>query len=78
MVSRKTAAIFAPVNLNAEPGSSDWVYCDLPLSVELASGLAGKWPAVEETYISTLKAVFQHLRAERDCICQYFHDRRFG
>ena len=74
MMSRKTAAIFAPVNL---PGSSDWVYCDLPLSVELASGLAGKWPAVEEIYISTLKDVF-HLRAERDCMHQYFHNRRFG
>ena len=70
--------LFAPVNLNAEPGAPDWVYSDLPLSAELAGGLASKWPAIEETYITTLKAVFLQLRAERDGICQYFYDRRLA
>ena len=69
--------MFVPVNVNAEPGTSDWVYCSLPLSMELAKGLASKWPSIEETYISTLKGVFQHLRAERENICQYFYDRRY-
>ena len=66
---------FAPVNLNAEPGTSEWTYCSLPLSIELAKGLAGKWPSIEEICITTLKGVFQHLRAERETICQYFYNR---
>ena len=75
---KKTSILFAPVNLNAEPGSSDWQYCDLPIAMELATGLASKWPAIEETYISTLKAVFLYLREERENICQYFYDRRWA
>jgi hypothetical protein len=69
-------AVFSPINPNAEPGSSDWAYCSLPLSADLAKGLARKWPAIEETYTTTLKGVFLHLRAERENICQYFYDRR--
>ena len=68
--------VFSPINPNAEPGSSEWVYCNLPLSIDLAKGLARKWPGIEETYINTLKGVFQQLRDERENICQYFYDRR--
>ena len=75
--SEEKSPVFSPINPNAEPGSSEWVYCSLPLSLDLAKGLARKWPGIEETYINTLKGVFQHLRAERENICQYFYDRRY-
>ena len=67
---------FIPVNPNAEPGSAEWEYCSMPLDMELAGGLAGKWPGIEETYIKTMKGVFLLLRAEREDVCQYFYFRR--
>ncbi len=66
----------APVNPNAEPGSTDWQYSWLPLELELARGLSGKWAGVEETYLGTLRRVFRLLRGEREEVCQYFYLRR--
>lgn len=41
----------------AEPGSADWLYCDLSIAMELTTGLANKWSAIEETYITMLEAL---------------------
>ena len=70
------SGIFMPVNPSAEPGSAEWQYCSLSLGKDLAKGLAGKWPGVEETYVGTLKGVFRLLRGEREAICHYFYLRR--
>ena len=68
--------LFIPANPNAEPGSSEWQYCKLPVPGKLAQGLAQLWPAVESSYCSSLKTVFQQLRSEREAVCRYFHARR--
>lgn len=66
------------LNHNTEPGGPEWQFCNLPLSKELAQGLAGKWPGIEGTYIGTMKGVFRLLRSEREAICQYFYHRRLA
>ena len=48
----------------------------MPLADELAGGLVGKWPGIENTYLRTLTGVFVMLRSEREAICQYFYLRR--
>ena len=67
---------WSPVNHEATPGSSEWEYYSQPVPPAMVSGLADKWPAIEKTFITTLKQVFQILREERECICQYFFLRR--
>ena len=49
----------------------------MPVSTELAKGLAVKWPEIEKTYIKTLHMIFQTLREERDSFCQYFFHRKY-
>ncbi len=76
VTSDDSGLFLAPVDLNAEPGSADWHYSRLPLDMELARGLSGKWAGVEETYVGTLRRVFRLLRQEREEVCQYFYLRR--
>ena len=61
---------------NINPGSPGWKYSDLTLCMELAEGVARRWPAIEETYIKMLKGVFHLLRGEKECIYRYFYQRR--
>ena len=68
--------LFVLMDPSVKPGSKEWQYCALPLSAELAMGLAGKWPAVEQIYMTTLKNVFRLLRDERDLVCHYIFDTR--
>lgn len=65
-----------PINLDAIPGSAEWMFYCYPIPDNLAEGMATKWPAIEQTFIKTLKQVFQILREEREIICQYFFLRR--
>lgn len=77
--SHKEAAAkedWVPVNLEAEPGGPDWNYYSQPVAENLAKGLAHKWPAIENTFVTMLKSVFQIMRGERECICVYFFSRR--
>ena len=67
---------WSPVNLEIVPGGIDWKFYSQPLSMESAEGLAKKWPAIEATYISSLKEIFQKLRHERETMCEYFFVRR--
>ena len=67
---------WVPINLDTQPGGPEWTYFFSAISNNIAGGLAGKWPAIETTFISTLKQIFQQLRDERECICQYFFIRR--
>ena len=65
-----------PVNLDMVPGSANWDYYAQPVPDNLAKGLVRKWPSIEQTFINTLKQVFQILRGVREAICQYFFTRR--
>lgn len=67
---------WVPMNRDATPGDRNWQYCARPVALEVARELVGKWPALEDTYIRTLKVVFEELRDEREEICQYFFVRR--
>ena len=69
-------SVWSPVNHEATPGSPEWEYYAQPVSPVMVTCLADKWPAIEKTFITTLKQVFQMLREERECICQYFFLRR--
>lgn len=68
--------LFIPANLNGEPGTSDWQYTCLPLSLDLAKGLSTKWSSVEVCCLTKLKKIFQCLRDEREAVCHYFYLRR--
>ena len=72
----KTGTSTLSIAGSSEPGDPDWQYCDLPIKKELATGLADIWPSLERVYLSTLREVFQQLRAERETICHYFYDKR--
>ena len=74
--SSDTTADWLPVNLDLTPGGPGWSFYSQPVSETLAKGLAYKWPAIEQTFIKTLRYVFQGLRKEREAICQYFFVRR--
>ena len=74
----KKQSQWSPVNHEATPGSAEWEYYAEPVPPTMVKGLADKWPAIEKTYITTLKQIFQILREERECICQYFFLRRYN
>lgn len=76
VTTQESGLFSAPANPNAEPGSANWQYSRLPLEMELARGLSGKWAGIEETYLVTLRRVFRLLRKEREEVCQYFYLRR--
>lgn len=65
-----------PVSLDVVPGGPDWKYYSKPVPENLAKGMVHKWPSIEQTFVKTLQQVFQILRGERECICQYFFTRR--
>ena len=66
-----------PVSTDVIPGGRDWKFCSQPVPETLAKGLVHKWPAIEQTFVKTLKQVFQMMRGEREAICQYFFARRW-
>ena len=66
-------ATISPVAL---PGSPEWRYCYLPLNKQLAGSLAEKWPAIEQTYLVTIRRVANMQRQERENICRYIYARR--
>lgn len=65
-----------PLNIDTVPGGPEWKFYSQPIPDNLAKGLVRKWPGIEQTFMKTLKQVFQSLRAERESICQYFFTRR--
>ncbi|XP_072528026.1 sperm flagellar protein 2 isoform X2 [Salminus brasiliensis] len=58
------------------PGSAGWVYVDEPLPKEIPGYLAVYWDTVCSSYSSSVKAVMQNLRSERDLIIHHLYNIR--
>lgn len=68
----------ATIPPDTKPGSDTWQYSSLPLNSRLAVSLSDKWPAIEQTYLVTIRKVACLLRQEREAVCRYIYSRRLA